>query len=207
MIYAILMAGGMGTRLEVPEEKPLFKLHDKRLIKYVIDNLKSSRFVDEIVIAVSQNTCETTQYIESLEEDLTILDTSGDDYLKDLSYILNYFEKKSKKDILLFINADLPFISTETIDYVLEYYLNNDKDALSVIVPVEVFENLGLSYSYEFNGCVPSGLNVLRSENIIQDETPLVLDKVELALNINTLLDSEIAEKLYYRHAQKLKPI
>ena len=200
MIYAILMAGGMGTRLEVPEEKPLFKLHDKPLIKYVIDNLKSSRFVDEIVIAVSQNTCETTQYIESLEEDLTILDTSGDDYLKDLSYILNYFEKKSKKDILLFINADLPFISTETIDYVLEYYLNNDKDALSVIVPVEVFENLGLSYSYEFNGCVPSGLNVLRSENIIQDETPLVLDKVELALNINTLLDSEIAEKLYYRY-------
>ena len=26
MIYAILMAGGMGTRLKVPEEKPLFKL-------------------------------------------------------------------------------------------------------------------------------------------------------------------------------------
>ncbi len=200
MIYAILMAGGMGTRLEVPEEKPLFKLHDKPLIKYVLDNLKSSIFIDEIVIAVSPNTCKTAKYLESLDEDLTILDTSGDDYLKDLSYILNYFEKKSKKDILLFINADLPFISTETIDYVLDYYLKNDKDALSVIVPVEVFENLGLNYSYEFNGCVPSGLNVLRSENIIQDETQLVLDLVELALNINTLLDSEIAEKLYYKY-------
>ena len=32
MIYAILMAGGMGTRLKVPCEKPLFKLHDKPLI-------------------------------------------------------------------------------------------------------------------------------------------------------------------------------
>ena len=194
------MAGGMGTRLEVPEEKPLFKLHDKPLIKYVIDNLKSSKLIDEIVIAVSPNTRETTKYLESLNDDFIILDTSGEDYLKDLSYILDYFEKKSKEDILLFINADLPFISTETIDYVINYYLANEKDALSVIVPVEVFEDLGLNYSYEFNGCVPSGLNILRSENIIQDETQLVLDKVELALNINTIPDSEIAEKLYSKY-------
>jgi adenosylcobinamide-phosphate guanylyltransferase len=200
MIYAILMAGGMGTRLKVPVEKPLFRLHDKPLIKYVIDNLKSSKLIDEIVIAVSPNTQETTEYLKSLNDDFSILDTSGEDYLKDLSYILDYFEKKSKEDILLFINADLPFISTETIDYVLDFYLNQDNDALSVIVPVEVFKNLGLDYSYEFNGCVPSGLNILRSENIIQDETQLVLKKVELALNINTIPDSEIAEKLYFKY-------
>ncbi len=200
MIYAILMAGGMGTRLKVPEEKPLFKLHDKPLIKYVLDNLKSSKLIDEIVIAVSPNTRKTTQYLRSLDDDFFILDTSGEDYLTDLSYILDYFEEKSKKDILLFINADLPFISAETIDYVIDYYLKQDKDALSVIVPVEVFEKLGLDYSYEFNGCVPSGLNILRSENIIQDEIQLTLEKVELALNINTIPDSEIAEKLYYEY-------
>ena len=135
------MAGGMGTRLKVPEEKPLFKLHDKPLIKYVLDNLKSSKLIDEIVIAVSPNTCKTTQYLRSLEEDFLILDTSGEDYLTDLSYILDYFEEKSKKDILLFISADLPFISAETIDYVIDYYLKQDKDALSVIVPVEVLKN------------------------------------------------------------------
>jgi adenosylcobinamide-phosphate guanylyltransferase len=59
---------------------------------------------------------------------------------------------------------------------------------------------LGLQYSYEFNGCVPSGLNILRSENIIQEETQLVIKKVELALNINTIPDSEIAEKLYHTY-------
>lgn len=200
MIYAILMAGGMGTRLKVPEEKPLFKLHGKPLIKYVIDNLNASELIDEIVIAVSPNTRETTEYLKSLNGDFIIMDTSGEDYLKDLSYILDHFEKKSKEDILLFINADLPFISTETINQVINFYLNIDKDALSVIVPVEVFEGLGLKYSYEFNGCVPSGLNILRSENIIQDETQLVLEKVELALNINTIPDSEIAEKLYSKY-------
>ena len=200
MIYAILMAGGRGTRLKVSCEKPLFKLHDKPLIKFVIDNLNSSKLIDKIIIAVSPNTCETTEYLKSLDGEFEILDTSGDDYLKDLSFILDYFEQKSKKDILLFINADLPFISSKTIDYVLDYYLNSDKDALSVLVSVEVFEDLGLDYSYEFEGKVPSGLNVLRSENIIQDENQLVLDKVELALNINTIPDSEIAEKLYHEY-------
>ena len=197
MIYAILMAGGMGTRLKVPEEKPLFKLHDKPLIKYVIDNLKASKLIDEIVIAVSPHTPETTLYLESLNDDFQILDTSGKDYLTDLSFILDYFEKNSKEDTLLFINADLPFISTETIDFVLDYYSKSAKDALSTLVPVEIFNDLGLNYSYEFNGNVPSGLNVLRSVNIVQDEEQLVIPKVELALNINTIPDSEIAEKLY----------
>ncbi|MER2014518.1 MAG: NTP transferase domain-containing protein [Methanobrevibacter sp.] len=197
MIYAILMAGGRGTRLEVPCEKPLFKLRDKPLIKYVIDNLKESKLIDKIVIAVSHHTRETTIYLNSLDEEFQILDTSGDDYLTDLSYILDYFEKKSSDDTLLFINADLPFISTETIDYVLDYYSKSSKDALSTLVPVEIFKDLGLNYSYEFNGYVPSGLNVLRSVNIVQEEDQLVIPKRELALNINTLLDSKVAEKLY----------
>ncbi len=200
MIYAILMAGGRGTRLKVPVEKPLFKLHEKPLIKYVLDNLNSSKLVDEIIIAVSPNVPQTIKYLNSIDGDFKILDTSGEDYLTDLSYILEYFEKKSKEDILIFINADLPFISHETIDFVLDYYLNSGKDALSVLVPVEIFTDLGLDYTYDFEGNVPSGLNVLRSENIVQDEDQLVLKKVELALNINTIPDSEIAEKLYFKY-------
>ena len=197
MIYAILMAGGKGTRLKVPEEKPLFKLHDKPLINFVLDNLKESKLIDEIVIAVSPNTVETTEYLSNTDGDYMILDTSGEDYLTDLSYILDYFEKESPDNILLFINADLPFISTETIDYVLNYYLESPKDALSVLVPVEIFNDLGLDYSYEFNGNVPSGLNVLRSINIVQEEDQLICPKIELALNINTIPDSKVAEKLY----------
>ena len=200
MIYAILMAGGRGTRLKVPTEKPLFKLHDKPLIKYVLDNLKSSKLIDEIIIAVSPNTSETTDYLRSLKDDFKIFPTSGEDYLKDLSFILDYFEKQSTEDILLFINADLPFISSKTIDHILNYYFNSDKDALSVLVPVEVYHELGLKYSYEFNGLVPSGLNVLKSKNIVQDENQFVLSDVELALNINTIPDSEIAEKLYFKY-------
>ena len=91
MIYAILMAGGRGTRLKVPCEKPLFKLHDKPLIKYVIDNVNQSKLIDKLIIAVSPNTLETIDYLNSLADDFKILDTSGDDYLTDFSFILVYF--------------------------------------------------------------------------------------------------------------------
>lgn len=56
MIYAIVMAGGRGTRLKVDVEKPLFKLHGKPLIKYVLDNISSSKLVEDVVIAVSPHT-------------------------------------------------------------------------------------------------------------------------------------------------------
>ena len=190
MIYAIVMAGGRGTRLKVNVEKPLFKLHGKPLIKYV-------------VIAVSPHTQETIKYLKSLNDNFQILNTSGIDYLNDLSYILTLFESKSKKDTLLFINADLPFVSGETIDFILTNYLESSKDSLSAQVPVEIFKKLDLKYSYEFNGVVPSGVNVLRSVNEIQDEDQLILPKIELALNINTLKDSIVAEKFYQAFINK----
>lgn len=203
MIYAIVMAGGRGTRLRVNVEKPLFKLHAKPLIKYVLDNISSSKLVEDVVIAVSPHTQETTKYLKSLNGNFQILNTSGIDYLNDLSYILTLFESKSKKDTLLFINADLPFVSGETIDFILTNYLESSKDSLSAQVPVEIFKKLDLKYSYEFNGAVPSGVNVLRSVNEIQDEDQLILPKIELALNINTLKDSIVAEKFYQAFINK----
>lgn len=203
MIYAIVMAGGRGTRLKVNVEKPLFKLHGKPLIKYVFDNISSSKLVEDVVIAVSPHTQETIKYLKSLNGNFQILNTSGIDYLNDLSYILTLFESKSKKDTLLFINADLPFVSGETIDFILTNYLESSKDSLSVQVPVEIFKKLDLKYSYEFNGVVPSGVNVLRSVNEIQDEDQLILPKIELALNINTLKDSIVAEKFYQAFINK----
>ena len=68
---------------------------------------------------------------------------------------------------------------------------------MSVMVPVETFKNLNLTYSYDFNGLVPSGLNILRSENIVQDEKIYILDNEELAFNINTLNDVSIATNIF----------
>jgi adenosylcobinamide-phosphate guanylyltransferase len=201
MIYAIVMAGGRGTRLKTPVEKPLFKLHDKPLIKYVLDNLNSSKLVEKIIIATSPNTPETSEYIKNFNHE--ILDTPGVDYLHDLSFILDYFENKSSEDILLFINADLPFIDGACIDYILESYFECQKEALSTLIPVCIFEDLNLKYEYEYNGLVPVGVNILKSINKVQDEHQLIIEKEELAFNINTLQDAEIANKYTFKYNEK----
>lgn len=197
MIYAVIMSGGKGTRLKADVEKPLFKLRGKPLIDYVIKNLSDSKFIDKIFVAVSPNTPATTKYLTSLDSSFEIIDTPGTDYLNDLSFILDFFEKKSKDDTLLVINADLPFISSDLIDYVIDYYLSLNVESLSTLVPVEIFKELNLIYSYDFDGLVPSGLNILKTRNVIQEEENLILSKVELAININTLQDASIANSLF----------
>ena len=192
------MAGGRGTRLKTPVEKPLFKLHDKALIKYVLDNLNSSKLIDKIIIATSPNTPETREYIKDFDHE--ILDTPGIDYLHDLSFILDYFEEKSPEDILLFINADLPFIGGDCIDFILNSYFKSKKEALSTLIPVGIFEKLKLKYEYEYHGLVPVGVNILRSINKVQDEFQLVLDREELAFNINTLQDADVANKYTFKY-------
>ncbi len=47
-----------------------------------------------------------------------------------------------------------------------------------------------------FNNLVPSGLNILRGINKTQNEEVLIIEKIELALNINTCEDIKLLKKL-----------
>jgi len=227
MIIAVLMAGGKGKRLNSDVEKPLFKFKNKPLIEYVLKNLKNSKYIEKIVVATSPNTIETTKFIAKksfnngndynnfneyndsdngfniYEDYYNYIETSGNGYLEDLSFLLSNFEKKSNKDILVFINVDLPFVSSQTIDYILELYLENNLPGLSVLVPLSLFEEYNIEPSYIFDNLVPSGLNILISENKVQEEKKLILSKIELALNINTRDDVKLANYLFDKNILK----
>ena len=199
------MAGGKGERLKANCEKPLFPLKDKFLIDYVLNNLNQSNLLDKIVIATSPNTSKTKDYLiknydadslnfnndvnDKLEGNSKFyyLDTPGKGYVEDLSFILDTFNKDSPNHILLFINSDLPLVNTKIINHVLEVYESSDKPALSVYVPTEVFEENDIDYSFQYNGKVPSGLNILLSQNVIQEEEELIIRCSELAFNVNTI--------------------
>ena len=208
MIIALVMAGGKGLRLESNIEKPLFPINDKPLITYVLENIKQSKLIEKVVVAVSPNDPNTKKFlIDDLnfshfdntfyegDDDNYCLDTLGKGYVEDLSNILEIFEAKSKEDILIFINADLPLVNGEILDEILTHYLSQDKPALSTLVPVEIFEKYGVNYSYEFNGKVPSGINILRSENVVQEEELLIIRRDELIFNVNTIDTAILASK------------
>lgn len=210
MIIGIIMAGGKGKRMNILIEKPLINLIDKPLIEHVLDNMKCSQYVEKIAIAVSPHTKKTKEYLEEKlfnnidkkidsgnKSNFDIIDTPGNGYLEDLSFLLSHFENESKDNVLVFINSDLPFIFFGIIDNVIEKYLKCDKESISVSVPISLLDNLGIKPSYVFDGLIPSGLNILISENKTQNEEKVIIPKIELALNINTIDDVELANYLF----------
>lgn len=206
MIIALIMAGGLSTRLKSNIEKPLFEFNNKHLIDYVLDNLKQSKLIDSIVVAVSPNTPNTQEYLKTknflnLEYNVDYdtnyyIESPGEGYLDDLSYLLDFFEKISSNNTLVVLNADLPFINSFIIDDIIEEYFKINKPALSVQIPVDVYKKYNISFSYEYNGFVPAGFNILKSVNKIQDQYELTRLDIEFAFNLNSLDDVDLAYKL-----------
>lgn len=198
MVIAWVMAGGKGTRMKTDREKPLTLLSGKPVIQYVLEALENSSMVDKTVVATSSQTPQTTLFVEDImlnNPSIGILNTPGSGYIEDLSYLLS--QDDFKDEIIVTITSDLPLITGEIIDQVMEEYQKSSKPAMSVMVPVELFHEYGLQPSLVLGKVVPSGLNILRGKDTEQDEEVLVLDKIELALNINSPEDIICLKKLW----------
>jgi adenosylcobinamide-phosphate guanylyltransferase len=191
-VIALIMAGGKGTRMESNLEKPLMEVKGKTLIELVLTALQDSKRVERIVVATSRYTPQTALFMDKLGFEVII--TPGAGYIEDLAFLLSRDEFKD--EILLTVTSDLPLITGEIIDQVLEAYQKSSTPAMSVMIPVNVFREHGLEPSLVFGNLVPSGLNILRGKDNEQDEEVLVISKIELTLNINSPEDIISLEKV-----------
>ena len=196
-VTALIMAGGKGTRMALSQEKPLLRVGGKPVIDHVIDVLKNAKRVDNVVVAVSDFTPKTSAYLAKFS--VSVLKTPGKEYVSDMGFAV----KVLKLQTVLTISADMPFITAETVDDILGHYLKCGKPALAVAVPAETKKNLGMSLSYAFDFAgrrvVPSGINVndgSRIEDPELEQAVYVIDKAEVAVNINTVEELKIAEAL-----------
>ncbi|HMK53767.1 MAG TPA: NTP transferase domain-containing protein [Methanobacteriaceae archaeon] len=192
MVIAVIMAGGKGTRMNLANEKPLVEVMGKPLIRHVLDALQDSKEIGRIVVATSPHTPQTNKWAKNIG--INIIETQGRGYVEDMAFLLSQDDLKDQ--IILTVTADLPLLTCEIIDQVVDYYKNCQKTALSVMVPVEIFYKYGLQPSMVWENLVPSGLNILRGKNTEQDEELLVIGKIEVALNINSPEDIISLEKL-----------
>jgi len=197
-MIALVMAGGEGTRMKLREEKPLLKVGGRPMIGHVVNALKNAGKVDEIVVAVSHHTPKTAKMVRAFS--VRVLKTPGKDYVSDMQYAV----KKLKLSRVLTVSADLPLITVEVIDEVVEYYEHCGKPALVVAVPVETRERLGLEADYAFEAkgrrLVPSGINVInggRIDDVKLEEEVFIVDREEIAVNVNTVGDLKIARRLF----------
>jgi len=164
------------------------------MIQYVIEALSASKGVSDIIVVTSPNTPETAEFVRNMG--YKFFQTPGNGYVEDLQFFISENYSNNPNHVILTITADMPLIKSETIDHVLNEYEMCEKLAMCIAVPVAVFQEHGLKPSIVLGDVVPSGLNILRSNNKQQDEEVLKLGKIELAVNINSCEDIVVLEEV-----------
>ena len=200
-VPALIMAGGKGKRMGLAIEKPLLPFLGKPLIDRVVEAVELSKKISEFYIVTSESTPQTEG--KCLKEGLKVIRTAGKGYHDDLKQAI----LKAQLDCpVLTIPADLPAVTGKFLDKVVKAYEEGGKDALAVFVPIKTREELELSVSStDFHEGVlyaVSGVNIINGAKINEEKIPtgaIITEEREVLLNINTLKDLDVAEKIMQR--------
>ncbi|MBC7080365.1 MAG: NTP transferase domain-containing protein [Methanothrix sp.] len=194
------MAGGKGSRLGMGE-KPMVRLYGKTLIDYVVSAVRPS--VERIIVATTRVTPETRRW--SLEMGLEVVDTSGSGYIPDM---VEAVERVGISGPVMVIMADLPLITEEIVREVIDAYKSRPEPALSVHTLLSLHRSLGrrpdVIFNYMGELIVPAGVNILTGSRISdeQEDFHLIMNRIELAININTPDDLRICERIIKRRME-----
>ena len=204
-VPALIMAGGKGSRMGLPVEKPLLMFLGKPLVDWVAQAVADAAKVSEFYVVTSANTPETEKHCLSMGWKVLRTDAKG--YHNDLKQAVL---KANLTGPVLTMPSDVPAITGQFLDKVIEAFEVCGKDFLAVFVPIKTRLDLGLSISStdEYKGVwyAVSGVNIVNGSKI-QGEgkietSAIITEEIEVLLNINTVKDLEIAERIA-KKAQK----
>ena len=189
------MAGGRGSRLKMGE-KPMVRLFGRPLIDYVVMALEGS-LVDRIFVSTTENVPSTRKWAE--ERDLYVMETGSYGYVADM---IEAVVKSGVMDPIMVIMADLPLVTPDLIDQIIDVYEDRPEPALSTHTPLRLHSRLGRRpdslFNYRGQLIVPAGINVLRGAEIEkeQEDFHLILERMELVVNVNVPEDLMLCEKI-----------
>ncbi len=176
---AIVMAGGKGSRMNLPVEKPLIKLLGRELIFHVISALHASRFVDSITAITSPSTPETENRLKINK--ISFLRGPGDGYVRDMQWAIATLRIEEP---VVVCSADIVFSDQSLVDELIELYNKSAFPALTV---------------GKLTGCDIEhlGFNILdgRQMDGEQKEVIVLLNEDRL-INVNTVEDLKKAEDM-----------
>lgn len=191
-MYALIMAGGEGSRLNLGE-KPLIMISGRPLVSYVIDAFEGAGCTP--VVAVSFRTPMTLNWCRA--QGIEFCTTEGAGYVEDMVQAVGMLEEERP----LFVSvSDIPCITSAIIHTITCAYRSGRKDACSTWVPATMATSRrdGMPYREEIQGITacPAGVNILKGALIAQpqDELQLLLEEPRLAFNVNTKEDLAKAE-------------
>ena len=164
-VSALIMAGGKGTRMGLPTEKPLLPLLGKPLIDWVAEAVAGAKKVSEFYVVTSPNTPQTKKHCQS--KGWKVLSTDAKGYHNDLKQAVLLAGLTGP---LLTVPADSPAVTGKFLDKIVRQFEACSKDFYAVFVPIKSRENLGLSIDstdeYEGEWYVVSGVNIVNGSKI-----------------------------------------
>jgi adenosylcobinamide-phosphate guanylyltransferase len=199
-VVALIMAGGKGKRFGGEMEKPMVRFMGKPLIRRVIEATKESKGIAETYVAVTAYSPETAK--EAAEASVKVVETHGKGYHADAQQAV---KSANLACPVLIISADLPLLTGEFLDEIIDKYEESGKPALTVLVPEDAFREYGLaavsSYEYEGKTYAVSGINIIDGRRILeeQEQEVIVSRRPEAIFNVNSSKDLESAENYLLR--------
>jgi len=123
-ILAIIQARTGSTRLP---GKSVKKINGKPLIWYIVDTVKKSKLIDEIVLATT--TKEKDKILIDLAKEYGVKSFAGDE-----NNVLDRYYQAAKKfegDIIVRLTGDCPLQDHNVIDRIIQEFLDNEFDYVS----------------------------------------------------------------------------
>jgi adenosylcobinamide-phosphate guanylyltransferase len=205
VISALIMAGGKGSRMGLPTEKPMLPFLGKPLLDWVAEAVLSAKKVGEFYVITSPTTPNTEAHCQEMGYRFVRTDANG--YHNDLRQAVS---KLGWMGPVLTMPSDVPAITGVVLDRVVGEFEVCGKDFLAVFVPIEKRLSLGLSISStdEYRGVwyAVSGVNVINGAQVLGEgkvETAAIItEETEVVLNVNTTKDLEIAKALMQKNRQ-----
>ncbi|MCU0631691.1 MAG: NTP transferase domain-containing protein [Methanolinea sp.] len=183
-MYALILAGGLGSRLGLGE-KPLVILAGTPMIRFVIDAFEASGH--EVVVIISRKTPYTHNWCRA--QGIAHYTAEGSGYVEDIAEAAAVLEIDGPFFTCV---ADLPCLEEDIIHTLSFSYRQSGKDALSSWIPRDLAEKYGSRVAFvervEGMDACPAGINILRGDRIEspQEEVRVLMDDPRLAYNINT---------------------
>jgi adenosylcobinamide-phosphate guanylyltransferase len=179
-------------------EKPLLKVDGVAMVMRVISALASSNRFDRIVAAVSPNTPKTNEFLKS--KVIQIIETPGEGYSKDLSHLLS----KLKPQRVMAVPSDIPLLNSQIVNEILNIIVADGQEqepAISLILEKGFVEGIGVKPSIVLmNQYCHSGITIFNTMAVVDTEPVkeryLVMNRKEIALNVNTKEELALAEQL-----------
>ena len=189
------MCGGAGSRLKINGEKPMIVLGGKHYVERVLEALEKSGRFAKIIAGVSPKTPRTRELLSS--RGIEIIDTPGEGFSQDLSLLL----AKLVTERVLVVPADIPLLTPEAVSEVVDILTKERGHAISIVTERAFVEGIGVKPSVIVDGdhC-HSGVTLFDASIALGpgpvDEHYVTMNRLEIAVNVNTKEEKELAELL-----------